>query len=96
MNIKYQHSSHKCLSLVIFIANMLSTKIMCYVLESAWVAQMVKCPTLNFGSGHDVLVYEIQPHHVLCADSAEPARGSLSLSLPLSCGLFLSLKINNK
>uniref|UniRef100_A0A673ULK4 Orn/DAP/Arg decarboxylase 2 N-terminal domain-containing protein n=1 Tax=Suricata suricatta TaxID=37032 RepID=A0A673ULK4_SURSU len=32
---------------------------------SAWVAQSVKCPTLGFGSSHDLLVREIG----LCADS---------------------------
>ena len=38
----------------------------------------VKCPTLDFGSGRELVVREIEPHvrldmsHV-CADSAEPA-----------------------
>ena len=43
------------------------------------MAQLVKHPTLDFGSGHDLMV-----HGIL----------SPSLSLPLSLSLSLSLKIN--
>ena len=42
-------------------------------LQGNWVAQSVKCPTLGFGSGHDVMVREFEPHAGLCADSTEPA-----------------------
>ena len=51
----------------------------------AWVAQLVKYLTLDFGSGHDPMFPEFEPHVRLCADSAEPAWDSLSphLSLPL-------------
>ena len=57
----------------------------------AWVAQS----TLDFGSGHDLTVCEIEPRTWLFADSAEPAWDfSLSVSLPLSCSHTLSLKIN--
>ena len=45
----------------------------------AWVAQWVKRPTVNFGSGHDLMVCEMEPHVRLCADSTEPAWDSLSL-----------------
>ena len=62
------------------------------------VTQSVKCPTLDFSSGHDVTVHGFEPHVRLCADSAEPAWGSLSPSLspslPYSCCLSLSHKIN--
>ena len=63
------------------------------------MAQSVKQPTLGFGSGHDLMVCEFEPHAGLCADSAEPAWDSLStLSVPPLLGLSLSqnkyLKIN--
>ena len=38
-----------------------------------WVAQSVKLPALNFGSGHGLAVCEFEPHIGLCTDSAEPA-----------------------
>ena len=38
----------------------------------AWVAQLVKCPTLDFSSGHHLMVHEIKPHIRLYADSTEP------------------------
>ena len=70
----------------------------------AWVAQLVKCLTLDFRSGHDLMVFGMEPYIRLLADSLEPAWDSLSpaLSLPLPCScslslflsLFLSLKIN--
>ena len=49
--------------------------------RTAWVAQSVKRPTLDFGSGHDLTVREIQPRVGLCADSVKAAWDSLSLSL---------------
>ena len=54
-------------------------------------AQLVKCPALGFGSGHDLKVSGIKSHNRLCADSIDAAWDSLLLSLPL---VFLSLKIN--
>ena len=50
----------------------------------------VKQQTLDFGSGHDLTVRDMEPHVGLCAESAEPAWDSLSLSLPLPCSLCLS------
>ena len=50
--------------------------------EEGRVVQSVKCPTLNFGSGHDLMVYEIKPCVGLCTDSVEPAWDSCSLPLP--------------
>ena len=52
------------------------------------MAQLVKRLTLDFGSGHDLTVHGFEPRVGLCADSAEPAWESLSLSLPC----LLSLK----
>ena len=37
------------------------------------MAQLVKHQTLNFGSGHDLMVGEIEPCIGLCADRVEPA-----------------------
>ena len=45
------------------------------------MAQLVKHPVLGFGSGHDLTVREFEPCVGLCADSAEPAWDSFSLSL---------------
>ena len=39
----------------------------------AWVAQLVKDPTLDFGSGHGLTVHEINPQVILCTDSIVPA-----------------------
>ena len=62
------------------------------------MAQWVKRLTLGFGSGHDLMVGEIESCVGLCADSAEPAWDSLSPSLSASpqhvLSLSLSLKIN--
>lgn len=43
---------------------------------------MVKRPTLDFHSGHDFMVPEINPGIRLCTDTGGPARESLSLPLP--------------
>ena len=45
------------------------------------MAQWVKHPTVDFGSGHDLTVREFKPHIGLCADRAESAWDSLSPSL---------------
>ena len=45
------------------------------------MAQSVERPTLDFGSGHGLMVREVEPHPGFCADSAKPAWDSLSLSL---------------
>ena len=61
-----------------------------------WVAHLVNCPTIDFGSGHDLMVFEIEPHTWLCADSADPAWDSFSLcpspahTCVHSCALSLS------
>ena len=66
------------------------TYILKYVLWVTWVAQSVKCLTLGFSSGYDLVIGEFQPHIKLHADSAEPAWDSLSLSAPSH------LKMNKK
>ena len=56
---------------------------------STWVAQLVKHPTPDFGSGHDLMVCEIEPYTE--AVSTEPAWDSLSPSLspsPAHAGTF--------
>ena len=59
---------------------------------------MVKRPTLDFGSGHDLLVRGIEPLVGLCADSVEAAWDSVSSSLCPSPAhtLFPPLKINTQ
>ena len=59
--------------------------------------QSVKHLTIDSGSGHDLMVHEIEPHIRLCTDSVEPAWDSPSLSLcPFPIGaLSLCLKILN-
>ena len=48
------------------------------------MAVLVKCPSLDFGSGHDLMVYEFESHVGLWADSVQPALDSHALSLSLS------------
>ena len=64
-----------------------------YEMWGAWVAQLVKCPTLGFGSGHDLMVHAFEPYIRLQANSAEPSWDSLSpsLSAPLLFTLCLCL-----
>ena len=57
-------------------------------------AHLVKCQTLDFGSGHHLTVREFEP----MSGSALTAQNllgvlSLSLSLSLSLALFLSLSL---
>ena len=65
-------------------------------LQGAWVSQLVKHPTLDFSSDHDLTVHGIKPCAGLHADSSEPDWDSLFPSLCLSCvhGHALSLKIH--
>ena len=55
------------------------------------MAQSVKRLTLDFGSGHDLMVGEIELHMELCTDGVGAYLGFLSLC-PSSSSL--SLKIN--
>ena len=45
------------------------------------MAQEVKHPSFEFGSGHDLTVHEIEPHIRVCTDSADPAWDSPSPSV---------------
>ena len=59
-----------------------------------WVAQPVERPTLDFGSGHDLVVHEFKPLIELSTVSAEPALDPLSPPLsapPQLCTHALSL-----
>ena len=73
-----------------------STSAFTSYLGAAWGAQSVKWLTLDFSSGRDLKVRELEPHVGLCADSVELAWDSLSPSpsLPFSCSLSLSLSQN--
>ena len=51
------------------------------VRRGTWVAQSVGCLTLDFGSGHDLMVHEFELLVGLCADSLEPPWDSVSPSL---------------
>ena len=54
-------------------------------------AQSVKCPTLDFGSGHDLAVHGLDPHvQALCCQCGACFGSSVSLSL--SAPRALSLK----
>ena len=54
-----------------------------------WVAQLVECLTLDFGSGHDLNVCEIEPCVRFYTENAEPGWDFLSASLPLTHTLSL-------
>ena len=41
--------------------------------RGAWVAQLVERLTLDFSSGHDLMVHEFKSRIWLCTDSEEPA-----------------------
>ena len=63
--------------------------------RGALVAQSVECLTLDFGSGHDLMVCEIEPHvrrHVLRAQSLLVP--FLPLSLPLTHWYSLCLSLS--
>ena len=62
------------------------------------MAQSVKHLTLDFGSGHHLMVHEFKSHTGHLADSSEPAWDSLSLppSLPLSHAHVVSLSLSKQ
>ena len=58
------------------------------------MAQLVECPTLDFSSGHDLTVRELEPHVGLCAVSAKPALDPLALP-PSAASNFVSSPSNS-
>ena len=61
------------------------------------MAHLVKRPTLDFSSGHDLAVHGIEPLIKLCADSVEPAWDSLCPpSTPPLCTRAPSLALKIK
>ena len=60
------------------------------------MAQSVERLTLDSGSGHDLTARGFEPRLVLCADSAEPAWDSLSLSPCLSAPPLLAISLSKK
>ena len=52
-----------------------------HLLGGAWVARSGKRLARGFSSGHELTVQGFEPHVGPCADSVEPAWGSLSPSL---------------
>ena len=58
------------------------------------MAQLVEHPTLEFGSGHDLMVRGFEPCVGLCTGSAEPCWDSLSPSLSVPPLLVLSLSLS--
>ena len=65
-------------------------------MRGAWVAQSVKLPILDFNSGHDLTIHEMEPHIRLHAGNTEPAWNSLSAPPLLTHTLSLSKSINIK
>ena len=67
--------------------------------RGAWMAQLVKCPTVGFSPGQDLMVHGFKPCIRLCADSVETAWDSVSSLCPpplLTLSLSLSLSFKNK
>ena len=60
--------------------------------RGTWVTLLVKCPTLDFHSGRDLIVGGKEPCMVLCADSVDG--DCLGFSLPLSLSLSLSVSLS--
>ena len=59
----------------------------------AWVAQLTERPTLDFGTGHGLVVRGVEPCVGPCAEHGACLRFFLSPSAPLLlCMLSLSLK----
>ena len=66
-----------------------------WVPGGAHMVHLVKCPPLDFSSGHDVMVHELEPCVGLYTDSAELAWDPLSPSLYLSPVHALSLSLSH-
>ena len=57
------------------------------------MARSVERPTLDFSSGHDLTVRELESCIALCVNSAEPVWDSLSPSLSAPAPLVFSLSL---
>ena len=60
----------------------------------AWVVQSVKCPTLDFSSGHNLTVCEIEPPFGVCTDASEPVWETELLRCPRTNFIFEVLLFN--
>ena len=49
----------------------LKSAILKITMRGTWVVQSAKCPTLDFGSAHDLTVHEFEPCVGLYADGSE-------------------------
>ena len=58
------------------------------------MVQLVKCPSLDLGSGHDLTFGEFESHVWLCTVRKEPAWDSVCLSLSAPTLLALSLALS--
>ena len=63
--------------------------------RGSWLAQSVKCTTLDFGSGHDLTFWEFESHIGLSAVSTQPAWDPLSPPLRSVLPL-VTLSLKNK
>ena len=78
---------------------MFTAKITAAVINWGWGADLalsIERLTLDFGSGHDLMVREMEPYVRLHADGLDPAWDSLSAPCPLALSLSLSLTKQNK
>ena len=62
--------------------------------DGTWVAQLINRLTLDFGSGHDLMIGEFKPLMGLRADRVEPVWDSLSPSISAPPLLTFSLSQN--
>ena len=60
------------------------------------MGQSVKHLILDFCSGHNLMIPELEPHIGPCGDSMDPAWDSLSAPPPLILMHSLPLKINKQ
>ena len=71
-----------------------------FSMRGAWLAQLVKHLTLDFGSGHDLSVvrYSSVPSSILSGESAEGSVSPSPFALPPTCVLMLacSHSLSNK
>ena len=74
--------------------NTITLRVKISIYGHIWLAQLVKHPIFDFGSGHDLMVRKIKPWLGLCAHSKEPAWDSPSPSFCPYPAHMLSLSKN--